>query len=106
MNNIEYNKTMPTTAMMRSHNRMLSRTLTLFCEAIGILSKERYPAVGLKFPIIRRVRDVLLLLLQQEQQQQEQHEEEEEKNMDQEMMIPITKKIDLKQGHNNNITTT
>ena len=52
---------------------------------------------------IWRVRDVLLLLLQQEQQQQEQHDEEEEEegkqpeNVDQEMMFPITKKIDLKQ---------
>ena len=56
-----------------------------------------------------RVRDVLLLLLQQEQQQQEQHDEEEGKqpeNVDQEMMFPITKKIDLKQVYNNNITTT
>ena len=41
------------------------------------------------------------LLLQHEQQQQEQHDEEEEEegkqpeNVDQEMMFPITKKIDL-----------
>jgi len=61
---------------------------------------------------IRRVRDVLLLLLQQQQQQQEQHDEEEEEegkqpeNVDQEMMFPITKKIDLKKEYNNNITTT
>ena len=62
---------------------------------------------------IRRVRDVLLLLLQQEQQQQEQHDKEEEEveeeekqpeNVDQEMMFPITKKINLKQEYNNNIT--
>jgi len=68
-----------TTAMMRRENRMLFqivRTLTPFRDAIRTLSEERYPTVGLTFPIIRRVR-ADLLLRQQEQQEEEEEEEEE-----------------------------
>merc|ERR1712238_487802 len=55
------------------------------------------------FPIIRRVRDVLLLLLQQEQQEEDEEQEEEGKqpeNVDQEIMAPITKKEREELVHN------